>query len=216
MEQTIVHAILSGDPKVIFGAAAALLLTFFAGKLGIWIGQLGADAADKLKAWWDPLTAGKLGGHLQAIGDAFIDKIRIALSNQTHLNATVATSVADGTISDSEWAALAGAAFEDVKANLGVHEWSDLALLLTGKKDKAAPGLEAAVKARFMANVRTIAGAVCEDQVTQRTMRQAQRAMTVAGIARDFPGTNLGQAFPRAAVVTPPDLGNSFGSCCEK
>lgn len=184
MEAGLVKAILSGDAHAIFGAASAMALSFGLAFICSWVMKQLSAFVEWAKPQWDNWgLAQKL--KITAIGDQLLDMVRHSFDNQTHTNATVAQAIADGTVTDAEWAGVAGAAFEDFKANVGLGSptWNDFVSLCFPKislKSVSPADAEKAVKARFMANARRIGAERAINVVQSRAIRQRAMAAPAA------------------------------------
>jgi hypothetical protein len=171
MEQTFVNALLSGDPKVIGGATAALVLTHF----GAWVLKqlaLGfTQGLDALAARWSNYKLGRI----TEIGDRLIKKAKAAVNNQVLLSASIAEAIADGKVTAEEWGKMAEAAWTDFKDGMDVHDWADFGALLIPGYSRAATGkaeIEAAVRARFLVAAKSLAHEAAERSCTMRLQRK--------------------------------------------
>ena len=92
------------------------------------------------------------------LDERFLDLLEKAVSNQAHLKAELAEMVADGKIEKEELGGIVEAVWEDFKANLSISDWRGFGIQLLGNSKE--PGREAAVRAKFDANVHSVLGDV--------------------------------------------------------
>lgn len=172
MEQNFIHALLSGDKNAIFGVGSALILTFFGAWLFKWIMTNFSAGIDAARTKWNTWNL----GWITQVGNNFLDKCNLALANTVHSQAVLAEKLADGVMTPAEWQEFAEAAWSDVKANIGLHEWQDLGSLLVpsfSAKHTSRDEVEKAAKAKFLSVARGMGADHAERSITKRTMRRA-------------------------------------------
>jgi hypothetical protein len=180
MEQSLVHAIFSGDKNAIFGTASALILSLFLTWILKWVGTQGHAGLKAAYDWWNT----KDFGWITKVGNDVIQKMGEALDNHIHLNAAVADAIADGTVSADEWSKIATAALQDVGDSLNVHQWNDVgALLVPGfnAKNTSRTEVEKALKTHFMANAKRLAASSADRSVSRRISRSILKQQATAG-----------------------------------
>lgn len=111
------------------------------------------------------------------IDDRFFDLLEKAVTNQAHLKEALTDVFADGKVTQEELMAIVEAIWADFKANTGVNDWKAFALALLG--NASAPGAEAAVRAKFNANVHRLLGPVM-NAASERTLQRRIRGLQVA------------------------------------
>jgi hypothetical protein len=110
------------------------------------------------------------------LDDRFFDLLAKAVSNQAHLKAALAESVADGSISPQDLQDLLAAVWNDFRSNLGVADWRGFALLMLGNESAPREISEQALKRKFDANVHSLLGATAEKVATRRMEVRAVKA----------------------------------------
>jgi hypothetical protein len=186
-----------------------MILSLFGAWIIKWVLSQIHSGIDALRTWW----ATKDLGWISKVGNDFLDKIEVALDNHIHLDAAIANSIADGTVTSAEWATISAAAWEDVKANLSIKDWHDLgALLIPGfsQKSTGRDEVEKVVKAKFMANAKRMAAASADKAVTRGITRSLMKQSSISqapfSVGRTFQATTTSTSLPGA-----PTLGNSSG-----
>lgn len=158
MEENLIRAIFAGQYGVGGQVLGAILLSTFGGAILMFLRSKALAGIDTASAAVNDTWLGRLS----TIDDRFFDLMRLAFANQGQLEAAMAEAAADGKITPEEWEKIGGAAWNNFLGNMNVQDWADFALMLIpGARDGSKPDrerVEAAMKAKFMANVPAIGG----------------------------------------------------------
>jgi hypothetical protein len=168
----IVQSLLKGDYATVIQIALVFALVHYGAYVIAYLASKAKEGINWLKGKANELPL------LQAttIDDRFFDLMTKAVSNQAHLQEALTNAVADGTISKEDLQKFAVAIWTDMKANMGIADWSSFALALLGNSQTPGTETEKALRGKFDASVFSLIGKICQEIATFKTEKRMVRA----------------------------------------